>query len=114
MPPQGAAAPNVPPLQGAAAPNVPPLQGAAAPNVPPLQGAATPNVPPLASTAQVVDSIRHVLTVKDFAKSAVSLVPGDRNPFFIWAEGVRRHTWKDPTCGNGICEPPFEFPAYET
>eukprot|EP00959_Pyramimonas_sp_CCMP1952_P183944 3846069-Pyramimonas_sp.AAC.2 len=37
-----------------------------------------------------------------------------QNPLFKWLEGLSQEIWTDPTCGNGICEPPYEFPAYET
>lgn len=29
-----------------------------------------------------------------------------------WFEDTLTATWKDPTCGDGLCEEPFEFPRY--
>ena len=46
-------------------------------------------------------------------EGGASLAPGS-NPFFAWLDGLRDEIWVDPYCGNGVCEPPYEFPAYET
>ncbi|GBF96992.1 polycystin cation channel family [Raphidocelis subcapitata] len=29
-----------------------------------------------------------------------------------WLEGVLRAVWRDPVCGDGLCETPFEFASY--
>ena len=36
------------------------------------------------------------------------------NVFWVWLEHQRKIIWTDPVCGNGVCEQPYEFPAYET
>ncbi|KAF5832196.1 hypothetical protein DUNSADRAFT_12003 [Dunaliella salina] len=29
-----------------------------------------------------------------------------------WLKGVLKDVWKDPLCGDGLCEEPFEYPSY--
>eukprot|EP00240_Pyramimonas_obovata_P003252 CAMPEP_0118939260 /NCGR_PEP_ID=MMETSP1169-20130426/28409_1 /TAXON_ID=36882 /ORGANISM="Pyramimonas obovata, Strain CCMP722" /LENGTH=661 /DNA_ID=CAMNT_0006883479 /DNA_START=117 /DNA_END=2100 /DNA_ORIENTATION=+ len=61
----------------------------------------------------VVSSLKAELSPKAAIARGGSLLPED-NPFFDWLGHLRRRMWTDPVCGNGVCEPPFEFPAFET
>ena len=29
-----------------------------------------------------------------------------------WVQGLVRGAWNDPVCGDGVCEMPYEHPAY--
>ena len=31
---------------------------------------------------------------------------------YDWLNGFLQSTWKDPVCGDGVCEQPFEFAYY--
>eukprot|EP00240_Pyramimonas_obovata_P002992 CAMPEP_0118923366 /NCGR_PEP_ID=MMETSP1169-20130426/1918_1 /TAXON_ID=36882 /ORGANISM="Pyramimonas obovata, Strain CCMP722" /LENGTH=624 /DNA_ID=CAMNT_0006864339 /DNA_START=164 /DNA_END=2034 /DNA_ORIENTATION=+ len=62
-------------------------------------------------TYAVVSSVESAMAVN--VEGNVAMEPTE-NPFFMWLENLRGSIWVDPACGNGICEPPYEFPAYET
>lgn len=36
----------------------------------------------------------------------------DVNQVYDWIAGFLGNTWKDPVCGDGVCEAPFEFAYY--
>eukprot|EP00959_Pyramimonas_sp_CCMP1952_P475069 9503998-Pyramimonas_sp.AAC.2 len=61
---------------------------------------------------QVVSSLQAAIGPEDAVMFPSSL-PQD-SPFYQWLQGIQSKIWTDPMCGNGLCEPPFEYPAYET
>ncbi|KAG2499695.1 hypothetical protein HYH03_002630 [Edaphochlamys debaryana] len=36
----------------------------------------------------------------------------DKDAVYDWLQGVLNSVWKDPVCGDGVCEAPFEYAAY--
>ncbi|KAG2493793.1 hypothetical protein HYH03_008013 [Edaphochlamys debaryana] len=45
------------------------------------------------------------------------VVPRDKNmqdtdAVYTWLNGLLTEVWKDPVCGDGLCEAPFEFASY--
>uniref|UniRef100_A0A7S0R4F4 Uncharacterized protein n=1 Tax=Pyramimonas obovata TaxID=1411642 RepID=A0A7S0R4F4_9CHLO len=61
----------------------------------------------------VVSSLEEAMRVRGLDVQNPSLELGE-NPVFDWLDTVGQRIWTDPVCGNGVCEPPYEFPAYET
>jgi hypothetical protein len=59
----------------------------------------------------VKDSVIRFIDVSAGAKLGMSDFPAS---FYEWLDDRASHLWTDPFCGNGICEAPYEFPAYET
>ena len=48
---------------------------------------------------------------------AAALLPdpaavGSTADIYAWLEGLVGRVWVDPTCGDGVCETPFEFASY--
>ena len=63
----------------------------------------------LQRNAQVAYAVHS--TIKD------TLVPGtttlsSSNEVLSWLQDTLTEVWKDPICGDGVCESPFEFPSY--
>lgn len=63
----------------------------------------------LQRNAQVAYAVHS--TIKD------TLVPGSTtisssNEVLSWLQSTLAEVWKDPVCGDGVCESPFEFPSY--
>ena len=77
----------------------------------------TPGIYPLPSRdwfrLQVVSSVREVFNPPGIVLENPSLEIG-KNPVYNWLEEMRANVFTDSVCGNGVCEPPYEFSSYET
>eukprot|EP00210_Caulerpa_lentillifera_P005376 g5138.t1 len=56
------------------------------------------------TTYQVQSSIQSIAPNTDTMDSADAVLQ--------WIETTLKGTWKDPVCGDGVCESPFEFASY--
>eukprot|EP00976_Prorocentrum_cordatum_P048036 969815-Prorocentrum_minimum.AAC.1 len=63
---------------------------------------------------QVVSSLEEVMTVPGMMDVRNPSLEAGKNPIYNWLHAVNDGVWTDPLCGNGVCETPYEFPAYET